>query len=109
MNSARTSSLTALAVVVISMGSCNIIGPIAYMATPEPTIDAEYLLDDRPTVVFVDERSNVLGGMANRHMVARTVSQALLDNEVVTDVIESRAADGDSTARYRGGGHADEL
>ena len=64
MNSARTSSLTALAVVVISMGSCNIIGPIAYMATPEPTIDAEYLLDDRPTVVFVDERSNVLGGMA---------------------------------------------
>lgn len=82
-----------LAIPMLMLGSCNIVGPVAFMLTPEPEIDAEYILDDRPTVVFVDERGNKLRGTANRNTVGKTISQSLLDNEVVSVVFEPRAAE----------------
>ena len=92
MSIARTLTVAAFSIVLLTMGGCNYLGPAYYLASPEPEIDAEYLLEDRPTVVFVDESANELGGMANQQIVGKTISQALLDEEVVTVVYEPRAA-----------------
>jgi hypothetical protein len=79
----------ALATALAVMSNCNIITPIAVIAEGPPTIDAEYKLPDRTTVVFVDDRRNILADFAIRRYIGDKVSEHLLGARVVTDAIST--------------------
>lgn len=87
---ARTAiGMVALAAFVANLATCNIITPIAVIAEGPPTIDAEYKLPDRSTVVFVDDRRNILADFAIRRYIGDKVSEHLLRAKVVSDAIST--------------------
>ena len=47
-------------VVMGAMSSCNILSPAAYLAMGQDKAPAKYVLEDRSTVVFVDDRNNAI-------------------------------------------------
>ncbi|MBT8485487.1 MAG: hypothetical protein HKO59_08250 [Phycisphaerales bacterium] len=79
-------TLTAAAAGVGSLSGCNILGPASYLIGGLPKIDAEYELVDRPTVVFVDDRANVIVASAHamRHAIADRVSTDLMKQGVLS-------------------------
>jgi len=79
----------ALATALAVMSNCNIITPIAVIVEGPPTIDAEYKLPDRTTVVFVDDRRNILADFAIRRYIGDKVSEHLLRAGVLTDAIST--------------------
>jgi len=74
------------------VAGCNIVTPLAIILAPEPTTDAVYELQDRPTVVFVDDRRSLVSPSALRGLIADRVSQDLMTQEVVTTTINPRDA-----------------
>jgi hypothetical protein len=96
----RRRAWTGAALVAVAAGalaalaSCNILGPAAYFALGQPKADALYEPVDRPTVVFVDDRHNVIPMNATRirREIADKVSTDLMEQEVLTQVISSRDA-----------------
>jgi hypothetical protein len=74
--------------------SCNIVAPAAYVVLGEGKVPAAYEPQDRPTVVFVDDRQNVIPLNASRirREIADKVSTDLLEQEVLTEVIAARDA-----------------
>jgi hypothetical protein len=81
-------------VVCALMGSCNYLAPAAYLAFGQPKAPALYEPLDRSTVVFVDDRNNAIPMNATRirREIADQVSTALMEQEVITDMISSRDA-----------------
>ena len=75
---------------------CNIVAPAVYLIGGLPKKPADYTLIDVPTVVFVDDRANVIGTNSRgvRLAIADKVSSELLVHELVTEVISSRDAIG---------------
>ncbi|MHC5022532.1 MAG: hypothetical protein ACYTGG_01295 [Planctomycetota bacterium] len=73
---------------------CNIVTPIVYAVSPPPTQPALYPLEDRPTVVYVDDRRNLLSYRSLRRRIGDVTIGELLDNEVLTPdhAISSRNA-----------------
>ena len=57
---------------------CNYLVPAAYIIDGPPSIDAKYDLPDRKTVVFVDDRTNIL---------SRTQLRAVIGDKVAADLI----------------------
>lgn len=90
-----------LAVLLLLTGGCNILAPIAFVAAPEPTVEAQYPLEDRATVVFIDDRSNVVNPVSLRNVIAEKTSSMLMDEEVVTDMIRPRDAAALAVSRDR--------
>ena len=87
---------------------CNIAGPAAYFITGTGTVPAQYELLDRPTVVFVDDRGNVIP-LSSRNMrvvIADRVTEELLKRELLTTMIAPRDAIGAAAANDR---HSDLL
>lgn len=78
--------------VVFSGSGCNIVGPAAYIVGGPGTIDAEHALADRPTVVFVDDRENVVNPTSLRRVIADKVSQDLMSRGVVSRTISPHDA-----------------
>lgn len=76
----------------LSLGACNIIGPVAAVVTPPPTVPAEYTLQDRPTVVFIDDRENVVNPISFRRMIADKISEDLMVKKLVTHTIRPHDA-----------------
>jgi hypothetical protein len=76
-------------VVCALMGSCNYLAPAAYLAFGQPKAPALYEPLDRSTVVFVDDRNNAIPMNATRirREIADQVSTALMEQEVITDMI----------------------
>ena len=72
---------------------CNIASSVAYFVTPNPTVEAQYEIRDIPTIVFVDDRRNTVNPVRFRRLIAETVSQDLLDKELVKEVFSPRDAD----------------
>jgi hypothetical protein len=87
-------ALGASACVCCLTASCNIVAPAAYIAIGQGKVPAAYEPQDRPTVVFVDDRQNVIPLNASRirREIADKVSTDLLEREVLTDVIDARDA-----------------
>jgi hypothetical protein len=78
-----------LCALCLCVHGCNIVEPIAIIAEGPPTIDAEYELLDRSTVVFVDDRRNILADRAIRRYIGDKVSEHLLSAGVVGDAIST--------------------
>ncbi len=86
--------LVAIAAAALVLGSCNILGPASYLAFGKPKVEAQYQLLDRPTVVFVDDRSDAipLNATRVRRTIADKISTELMARDLVTNVISSRDA-----------------
>ncbi|MHC4100551.1 MAG: hypothetical protein ACYSW1_06670 [Planctomycetota bacterium] len=86
--------LVMAAVACVLMASCNILSPAAYLAFGQSKAPALYEPEDRPTVVFVDDRNNAIPMNATRirREIADKVSTGLMEQEVITDMISSRDA-----------------
>ncbi len=78
---------------------CNIIAPLAILLAPDPKVEAAYKLQDRPTVVFVDDRHGVVSPTTLRRVLADRISQDLMLKKVVTQTISPR--DAEAVARQR--------
>jgi hypothetical protein len=76
------------------LASCNILGPATYFAMGQPKVAAMYEPVDRPTVVFVDDRLNTIPMHASRirREIADKISDDLLEQQVVTQMVSSRDA-----------------
>ena len=85
--------LGALLLPCLSIAGCNIIGP-AYLLVhgPEKTPEAYKLNKDRPTVVFVDDRANILARRTLRQRIAEGVQKELLKQGALKNVIDTTAA-----------------
>lgn len=76
-----------VAAVGAALGSCNIVGPAAYIIGGQPKVEAQYALSDRPTVVFVDDPENILPDRSLRRLIGDKVSQELMVRELITTTI----------------------
>jgi hypothetical protein len=83
-----------VALVGAALGSagCNIVTPIAAVASGPPQKDAEYALADRPTVVFVEDRSNTLGKSSLRRVIGEKTSEKLMVQKIVAQTISPQDA-----------------
>ena len=88
-----------LGLMTLFLGGCNIAGPLAYIFSPVPKVEALCELEDRPTVVFVDDRENRVNPVALRRVIADRLSQELMANDVLTMTISPR--DAEVAARQR--------
>lgn len=74
-------------------GGCNIVGAGFLLIHGPPRIEARYQLQkDRPTVIFIDDRSNQLPTRSLREVIARSAQDSLLAEKALTNVIDCRAA-----------------
>ena len=73
-------------------GGCNIVTPLAGLAGGPPMADAQYVLADVPTVVFVDDRANHLDPNTLRRVIADKISQDLMSNKALTMTISPQDA-----------------
>ncbi len=80
-------TLALVAAVGAALGSCNILGPAAYLIGGQDKVDAQYALSDRPTVVFVDDPENILSSRSLRRLIGDKVSQELMVRKLVTTTI----------------------
>lgn len=74
---------------------CNYVAPVALVVQGPPTVPAVFeLAPERPTVIFVDDRHNVLPKRSLRTELARVTERVLLDRELVVpgSLIDHRAA-----------------
>jgi hypothetical protein len=70
--------------------SCNIASVVAYVTTPDPEQEAMYVLPDVTTVVFVDDRRDVLHPVRLRRVIAEQVTNELLAKKILTTMISPR-------------------
>lgn len=89
---ARWISQVAAWVAGIFLVSCNYLVPASYIIDGPPSIDAQYTLPDRKTVVFVDDRTNLLSRTQLRAVIGDKVSTELMKQGLVTDTIATRDA-----------------
>lgn len=93
-------SRTALAVLAwasfgaaaLAVAGCNIVTPVAYAIEGTGQIDAEYVLQDKKTVVFVDDPRNILTRTALRASIGDAIGAELYDRELVTTLVNTRDA-----------------
>jgi hypothetical protein len=81
-----------LAVSICVAGGCNILTAVDYLTADEPTVEAMYVLPDRPTVVFVDDRRNLLSPRRLRVELADRVSEELQIHDNLSATISPRDA-----------------
>lgn len=74
------------------VAGCNIVSPAAYLIGGTGMVEAEHDLLDVPTVVFVDDRANVVNPISLRRAIADRVSQDLMSNKAVTVTISPQDA-----------------
>ena len=88
---------------------CNIAGPLTYLAMGAPKIPAECELADRRTVVYVDDRANVIeaNAPAMRIAIAEQVSEELMTRKVLSP--EMTISPGDTLALVRSHDRHSEL
>lgn len=110
----RARSRGGLVVVLCLMGAsglliagCNILGPVGYFIHgPEKTPAVYTLPENKTTVIFIADRKSAIGDRSLRRRASQTAERLLLDNEVVTDLLDSQsiqdAAASDRFSKPRG-------
>jgi hypothetical protein len=91
----RVVQAAAVTVVLLAgtlLGGCNIVGPVAAVAAGPPKVEAMYTLANVPTVVFVDDRNNLVSPVTLRRVIAERASQEIMINELVTSTISPQDA-----------------
>lgn len=86
------STLIAALTACLMLGGCNVVGPVAAVAAGPPKIDARYTLADVPTVVFIDDRQNLVSPVTLRRLIADKASQELMAEKLVTTTINPQDA-----------------
>jgi hypothetical protein len=86
---------------ILALTGCNIVGPAAYLVEGPPKVDAEFKLADKPTLVFIDDRSSVVSPISLRKVIADKASQDLMINKCVKTTISSLDAMALATQRDR--------
>ena len=90
------SSLALVGICALGMGgltSCNIVGPAGYFIAGPGDVDAEFDLDaDRPTLIFIDDRSSKLPRRQFRTLIAETAQANLVSAGVVSTIVDTQAA-----------------
>lgn len=82
-----------LAVPLLGLTSCNIVGPAAYFVAGPGNVEAEHELDPaRPTVVFIDDRASRIPRRTLRTLMAETAQSRLAENGAVRRVVDTQAA-----------------
>jgi len=74
------------------ISSCNIAVPVSYALFGPGKIDAEHELAQARTVVFVDDRQNVLPRTTLRATIGETVSTALLTEGAIPSAVDPKQA-----------------
>ncbi len=107
----RTTALRAVIVTLTLVGAgghlagCNIAAPVAYFVGGTGMIDAQHELADVPTVVFVDDRANVIGRNSRnlRMAIAEKLSEELMVRKILDPehTIDPRDAAGIVSSRDR--------
>lgn len=77
-----------------ALPGCNILGPASYIVGGTGKIDAEYAIEDRPTVVFIDDRDNVVNPVSLRRNIGEKVSRELMSRKLVSHTISPHDAMG---------------
>ena len=79
--------------VLLLLAGCNIVGP-AFVAIHGPEkVKREYALDkERTTVVFIDDRANVLPRRTLRRDIGRSAQEMLIKKSGLKDVIDADSA-----------------
>ncbi|MAI67230.1 MAG: hypothetical protein CMJ26_05075 [Phycisphaerae bacterium] len=78
---------------VVSFGllsSCNIASVATYIGSPDPSQDAVCVLPNVRTVVFVDDRRNVMHPTRLRRIVAEKITDDLLQNDTLVTMVSPR-------------------
>ena len=83
------------------LASCNVVGPAAYIIEGPAKVDARYTLADVPTVVYVDDRSNVVNPVSLRRVIAEKVGEVLMVKKLVQHTINPQDAISLTTKRER--------
>ncbi|MDP7004886.1 MAG: hypothetical protein QF718_01570 [Phycisphaerales bacterium] len=86
-------SIIALIILLLScstMTSCNIAAVAAYIVSPDPEQLALYKLSDVRTVVFVDDRRNVMHPARLKMVIADRITNDLLVKKIVNTMISPR-------------------
>jgi hypothetical protein len=87
-------SLGSILLLAAVQSGCNIVGPAVYFIHgPAKTPPQFELPKDKPAVVFVDDRGNVLPNRSTRQRIAHAAEQALLGGKAVGkgDILSSDA------------------
>ena len=76
------------------LSACNILGPAVYLVKGQPKVPAKYVLEDRPTVVFVDDRNNAIpiNSSRARRAIADDITRQLMSRKLVMETISPRDA-----------------
>ncbi len=87
-------ALVLTASVAVFLSACNILGPAVYLVKGQPKVPARYVLENRPTVVFVDDRNNAIpvNSSRARRAIADDITKQLMSRELVTETISPRDA-----------------
>jgi len=82
------------AVLLVSVGGCNVAGPIYAFAEGPPTVEAQYVLpEESRVVVFIDDRANRLPRARLRTTIAsRTTDLLFAEKQVVAEAIDPASA-----------------
>jgi hypothetical protein len=70
--------------------ACNIASVVHYVTSPDPSQEAHYVLPNVRTVVFVDDRKNVMHPTQLRRVLAERITNDLLQNDTLTTMISPR-------------------
>jgi hypothetical protein len=100
MGSWMARSLAASALLILLSGpACNVVAPASYALFGPGKVAAEHTLAQSRTVVFVDDRQNVLPRTALRAMIGEKVSQDLMTLELIPGAV--RPADAIAATRQQ--------
>jgi len=81
------------ALLAVPLTGCNIAAPAYFILAGPPKREAGFTLPvNRPTVVFVDDRTNIAPRRSLRNMAARTATETLLDKGKLKDAIDPNPA-----------------
>ena len=83
-HSARLVLGAAAALLACTMHGCNIVAPIVIATAPEPTVPAQYTLQNRRTVVFIDDRNNHISPTALRRVLADRTTEKLMEKGIIS-------------------------
>ena len=89
------------------LASCNIVTPVAYAIEGPGQIEAEYVLPNRKTVVFIDDPRNVFPRSALLTSLGDAISFDLMQRGILDSTVATR--DAIALARNLGRGNADRL
>jgi hypothetical protein len=82
------------AIAAAGPAGCNIVAPAYFLLHGPPKTPAAYELEDRPTIVFVDDRNNAIprNSATLRRSIADHTSEDLMTREILTTTIRPQDA-----------------